>query len=94
MPEERPSGSGRTTVARAAGRTAAARAAGRLCPAAVFVGPLLAPLYMRTETRLLGWSFFYRYQFAWVLLGAGLLLGASALRRLGRRRQSPTGAQG
>jgi hypothetical protein len=81
------------TAARAVGRTAVARAAGRLCLAAVVVGPLLAPLYMRTERRLLGWPFFYWYQFAWVPLGTALLLGALALRRLGRRRQGPTGAR-
>jgi hypothetical protein len=71
-----------------------ARVTGRLCLAAVFIGPLLAPLYMRAEPRLLGWPFFYWYQFVWVLLGAALLLGAFALRRLGRRQERRVGARG
>lgn len=54
MSEERPTTSGRMTVTRATGRTAAERAASRLCLAAVFIGPLLAPLYMRTEPLLRG----------------------------------------
>ncbi|MFD4975609.1 DUF3311 domain-containing protein [Streptomyces sp. NPDC058424] len=68
-----------------ADRTAAAR---RSCLAAVFIGPLLAPLYMRTEPRLLGWPFFYWYQFAWVLLVVALLLGALAFRRVGRKQDA------
>ncbi|WP_281247775.1 DUF3311 domain-containing protein [Streptomyces colonosanans] len=59
----------------------------------MFFGPLPAPLYMRTEPRLLGRPLFYWYQFACVLLGAAVLLGAFALRRLGRRRARPTEAR-
>ncbi|MFE4444443.1 DUF3311 domain-containing protein [Streptomyces sp. NPDC056820] len=82
------------TVTRAADRTAAARVSYRSCLAAVFIGPLLAPLYMRTQPRLLGWPFFYWYQFAWVLLVVALLLGAVAFRRLGRKQSVvPAGAR-
>ncbi|WP_406383096.1 DUF3311 domain-containing protein [Streptomyces sp. NBC_01618] len=63
-----------------------AGAATWICLLAVFVGPLLAPVYMAGQPRLLGWPFFYWYQFLWVPLGAVLLTGACFL---SRRRKGP-----
>ncbi|MEU6658308.1 DUF3311 domain-containing protein [Streptomyces sp. NPDC046821] len=89
MTEERPLKTRHMMDRQAPVRANAARTAARLCLAAAFIGPLLAPLSMRTEPRLLGWPFFYWYQLAWVPLGAALLVGAMAFRRLGRRQESP-----
>ncbi|AXK36390.1 DUF3311 domain-containing protein [Streptomyces armeniacus] len=88
-----PRGAGARTAAWRRGaraRTAAwlrgtrARTAARLCLAAAFAGPLLAPVSLRTEPRLLGWPFFYWYQLLWVPLAAVLLACAGLLRRRAR----------
>jgi hypothetical protein len=63
----------------------------RICLAAVFAGPLLAPLSMRDEPRFMGWPFFYWYQFLWVPLAAVLLICAALLRR--RLRPAPDDRQ-
>jgi hypothetical protein len=38
-----------------------------------FVALLAVPLYAREEPSLLGWPFFYWYQFAWGLITIGLM---------------------
>lgn len=40
--------------------------------AAPYVGLLWVPLYAKAEPQLWGFPFFYWYQFAWVLVSAGL----------------------
>ncbi|KRV51495.1 hypothetical protein AQ490_00015 [Wenjunlia vitaminophila] len=67
-------------------RAPRARTGARICLAAVFVGPLLAPVSMRVEPRLMGWPFFYWYQLLWVPLAAALLTCAALLRRRSRPR--------
>jgi Protein of unknown function (DUF3311) len=69
------------------GRMPNARTGARICLAAVFAGPLLAPLSMQNEPRLMGLPFFYWYQLLWVPLAAILLICAGLLRRSPRLRQ-------
>ncbi|WP_180928454.1 DUF3311 domain-containing protein [Streptomyces sp. AJS327] len=67
----------------------AARTGSRICLLVAFVGPLLAPVSLRAEPRLLGWPFFYWYQLLWVPLAAGLLICAGLLRRRARGGRAP-----
>jgi len=43
------------------------------------VAPLLTPLYNRTGPRLFGMPFFYWFQIAWIVVGAGAVALAYAL---------------
>jgi membrane protein implicated in regulation of membrane protease activity len=52
------------------------------------VALLWVPSYARVTPRLFGFPFFYWYQLAWVLVGAGCLAGAYVLTmRLERQRK-------
>ncbi|MGA7457242.1 MAG: DUF3311 domain-containing protein [Methyloceanibacter sp.] len=68
----------------------------RYWPRLLFVIPLIAmlwvPSYNRLEPTLGGVPFFYWYQLAWILLGAGIVLLVFALdRKIEHAPKSPSG---
>lgn len=68
-------------------RRRAAYGVAALMLAAPFVALLWVSSYAHDEPRLLGFPFFYWYQFLWVLISAALTLGAYVLvRRVERSR--------
>ena len=66
------------------------------CPRLLFLIPLLAmlwvPSYNRLEPTLGGVPFFYWYQLAWILLGAGIVLLVFTIeRKIAPTPKSPSG---
>ena len=95
MPDDAPDA--RTTSAtpwpepRAGGRR---RRAAYLLLLAPFVALLAVPLYAREEPSLLGWPFFYWYQFAWGLITIALMALVLRLTRCGEDDGEVSGRQG
>ena len=56
---------------------------------APFVALLAVPLYAREEPSLLGWPFFYWYQFAWGLITIALMALVLRLTRSGEEDDEP-----
>lgn len=56
------------------------------------VALLWTPLYAKADPKLFGFPFFYWYQFAWVIAGAGITAFVYLITTPRRRRGGPPGA--
>lgn len=88
MPDDAPDA--RTTSATPSHEPGArgARRRAHLLLLAPFVALLAVPLYAREEPSLLGWPFFYWYQFAWGLITIALMAIVHRVTGRGHRRSA------